>query len=162
MNVILCLGGSEQRLVKGILLAIEDPTAKLVVSSFGIKRSVLTERLLKAGLKKEQFCIDYTALDTIGNFVDTLPIIQALAPKKIYIVTDDYHMKRAQAIADIVYSGLSYQLVNIECKTNTPQESEFKVNIERIQAWIWKNTGKVIRDPATLKRREALIQFDKS
>lgn len=156
VNVILCLGGNKQRLDVGIELAKAHPSATLVASSFGLKRSELTKQFVGAGLKQENFRIDYAAVDTIGNFVETLPIVKPLNPEIIWIVTDDYHMRRARTIADIVYSGLGYKLINYPCIANIPQEPSSKVNAERLQAITWKTTGLVIRDKKTLSRKADL------
>ena len=46
--------------------------------------------------------LDYSATDTLSNFTTILPELQNENIRHIYLVTSDYHMPRARAIAAIV------------------------------------------------------------
>lgn len=162
MDVILCLGGNNDRLIRALELAKQYPHAKLILSTLDYKRSELHQKLLDEGLNENQFIIDYKAIDTLGNFVDTLPLVRPLKPSKVYIVTDDFHMKRARTIADIVYFGLGYELIACPCATGTPQEPKAAIDAARLQALFWKTTGIAKRDKAVLARKPVYDKYDVS
>lgn len=96
-DAILHLGGDPRRIERTIEEARRHPQAVVVISSEGPVNA--------ADIAPERVIVDDIAYDTVGNFTDTWPIIRRLAARRVYVVTSNWHMPRAMAIATVAYFG---------------------------------------------------------
>lgn len=102
-NVILHLGGNWRRVERTAAEALRRPNATIVISSEGNK-SLLTEYLNSRNIAPSRVVFDDKAYDTVGNFTDTYKLIRQIGAQIVYVVTNDWHMKRSMAIANTAYA----------------------------------------------------------
>lgn len=102
-DVILHLGGNSRRIERTATEAKWNPGALVLISSEGDKPQIL-DYLGTRGIHADRILIDDTAYDTVGNITDTFSIVKREGAKRVFIVTDDWHMRRAMAIAMVAYA----------------------------------------------------------
>jgi uncharacterized SAM-binding protein YcdF (DUF218 family) len=102
-DVILHLGGNWRRIERTALEAQKHPDALVLISTEGGKPQLL-DYLSAKNISRERILIDDVAYDTVGNFTDTYQLVQKHKAKKVYVVTDDWHMNRAMSIASVAYA----------------------------------------------------------
>eukprot|EP00039_Didymoeca_costata_P022308 m.346483 g.346483 ORF g.346483 m.346483 type:complete len:169 (-) comp29381_c0_seq1:194-700(-) len=146
-TVILHLGGTLARGHKAVELLREHPGAILFVSSEGGDVKAFYSEL---GVSQEPI-VDNEAWDTVTNFTYTYSRIKALHPDKIYVVTHDWHMQRAMAIAHAVWFGTNVELIPAHYK-DASQRNE-SVWHDRLRAWLWRFTGILLYWKSTYERR---------
>ena len=110
MKIILHLGGNPNRIQKTIEVAKEHPTATIIISSEG-NHPFIKDQLNKNNINLKRVIFDDSAYDTVGNFTDTYKLIKNLKANKVYIVTSNWHMERAVAIASIVYAFRGIEII---------------------------------------------------
>jgi uncharacterized SAM-binding protein YcdF (DUF218 family) len=131
-NIILELGGDPRRNETAARLAKEDPTALVVVSSDG---PVGVAASYYSGMESRVFW-DFHAWDTVSNFTETYRWIKAKNPKKLFVVTSSYHMKRAMAIAGPVWFGRGVDIVPVEHPS--PFQKDPQPLPYMLQALLWR------------------------
>ena len=161
MNLILELGGNPARLYRVIELARQYPDAKVIISSEGSPDHVVG-LLRGAGIPDDRFILDFKAWDTVTNFTHTLQLAKSYAPGTIYVVTDQFHMKRAMAIAKAVYFLRGIKLVAEPYMGSEPHppESEELVRYDRRRSWLWRLTGYLKYDKAVKDQRMPALLAD--
>jgi hypothetical protein len=162
MDVILELGGNVNRMQTVNQLATENKTAKIIISSESPPTAVV-DSLSSAGIGYERFLLDYNAWDTVTNFTETVKLIKLYQPRRLFIVTDYYHMRRAMAIATPVYALSGIKLVPVPYMGGDIHYKEpLKLILEDAgRAWIWRLTGKLIYDQAVKDERMPGYEADK-
>jgi len=152
MDVIIELGGNPSRIHRVIELAKQNQSAKIVISSETLPDFVVG-LLRGAGISNDRFVFDFTAWDTVTNFTKTVKMICDLKPKKLYIVTDKFHMRRSMVIANAIYFLRGIALIPESYYGSEPHqaESDELVNYDRWRSWVWRITGwlqyiKLIKD----------------
>ena len=142
MDVILELGGNASRLYKVLELAELHPQAKIVISSEGSPDRVVS-MLRGAGIKDDRFVFDFNAWDTVTNFTNTIKLIKSFRPKRVYVVTDKFHMKRSMGIAQAVFFLSGIKLIAscyLGSEPHAPEDPHL-VRTDRFRAWLWRLTG---------------------
>jgi uncharacterized SAM-binding protein YcdF (DUF218 family) len=141
-NLILHLGGNIDRLEKTAELAHRYPNAKVIVSS-ELPRNEVIQRLQLLGVELDRCCLDYKAWDTVTNFIKTLPIIRSVKAKKVFVVTDLFHMRRSMAIAKGVYflRGIEPVACPYMGYGLSHKEPDKLVREDTLRAWLWRLTG---------------------
>ena len=142
MDVILELGGNPARLYRVLELANQYPDAKIVVSSESSPEHVVG-LLRGSGITDDRFILDFKAWDTVTNFTKTLKLICSYKPKKLYVVTDKFHMRRSIAIATAVYflRGIKVIAEPYLGSEPHPPESDELVRYDRNRSYLWRLTG---------------------
>lgn len=142
MDVILELGGNAARLYKVLELAEENTSAEIIISSEGSPDHVVG-LLRGAGINDDRFLLDFKAWDTVTNFTETVKLIKSFKPKNLYVVTDQFHMKRSMAIANAVYFLSGIRIIPSPYMGSEPHDPEpgELIRDDRIRAWLWRLTG---------------------
>jgi hypothetical protein len=109
-DVILHLGGNWHRVEQTAVEAKRRPMAHIVISSEGGKPQLMGY-LKEQGIDAWRVTLDDKAYDTVGNFTDTFPLVRRLGGTRVFVVTSDWHMKRAMAIAAAAYAFSGIQAV---------------------------------------------------
>ena len=161
MDVILELGGNTRRLYKAVELADQYPQAKIVVSSEGNPDRCISI-LRGAGIRDDRFVFDFNAWDTVTNFIGTLNLIKSFRPKKVYVVTDKFHMKRSMAIARGVFFLSFIKLIPCPYMGSEPHDPEPAkyIRMDRYRAWLWRLTGHLKYFPHVKEDRMPTIRDD--
>ena len=163
MDVILELGGNASRMKTAIALAKIYPDAQIIISSEGNPVGV-NDMLEAAGISEDKYIFDYNAWDTVTNFTKTLQLVKSYKPQNVYVVTDQFHMRRSMAIARAVYvlQGINLHPVPYLGTTSKDSEDEHLVKTDRFRAWLWRLTGYLKYYPDVKQRRMPGIIADQN
>ncbi|MEM9092305.1 MAG: YdcF family protein [Cyanobacteria bacterium P01_F01_bin.53] len=145
-QAILTLGGGIEREKLTAQLAIEHPTLDILISS-GSPPQQIIEVFTVAKAPTEQLHLDSQATDTVTNFTTTVNKLQQKNIEHIYLVTSDFHMRRAEAIAFWVLGSRSIAYTPIKVPSeNVPirrqPESTLRTIRDIIHSLLWITTGK--------------------
>lgn len=141
MDIILHLGGNSARIEKTIEVAKQNPNAYILVSSEDSCLSI-SEKFKEAGIASDRYIFDFHAWDTVTNFTKTYNFIRRTLAAKLYVVTDQFHMRRALSIADMIYLWDSIDVVACPyIGRTTPKESTRLIIEDTLRALLWRLTG---------------------
>lgn len=140
-QAIFVLGGGHYREESAAQLAWAYPSLDVWISS-GSTPETIYSIFQKARVSTNRLHLDYQASDTIGNFTTLLSDLKAHHLQHLWLVTSDYHMSRASAIAFIILGdrGITYT-PHIVPSTNRPPESALRINRDVLRSLLWITTG---------------------
>jgi uncharacterized SAM-binding protein YcdF (DUF218 family) len=140
-DAILVLGGSEDREQFTAEFAREHPNLPIWVSS-GTPKDYSEWVFSKAGVDLNRLNLDYQAVDTVTNFTTLVDRLHQQGIHSVYLVTSDYHMRRARIIGEIVLGsrGIHLKPVSVPSK-KTEQEPLLKAVRDGGRAVLWVTTG---------------------
>ena len=158
MDIILHLGGTWARACTAADLAQYLDDYLVIVSSEGNEegfRAVYE----KAGIPADKVIHDQAAWDTVTNFTHTYRLLISLGVERLFVVTSDFHMPRARAIAKAVWGGRIKELHFIEHPHSSKSaKSDAKyIFIDRLRAIIWRWTGILFYWWHVAKKRNAKL-----
>lgn len=111
----------------------------------------------QAGIPQEQIHFDRCATDTVTNFTCTVDDFLAKKLEHLYLITSEYHMPRARAIASLVLGSHGIALTFLPVPSGgIPSESRFHIFRDCIRSILWivfRRTG------ASLNPRLDLLQI---
>jgi uncharacterized SAM-binding protein YcdF (DUF218 family) len=141
-TAILVLGGEKEREEFAAEMALNERLEVWLTSG-----QIDAEQRLIEKLPASQFHLDWRALDTVTNFSTMIRPLLRSGVSSVYLVTSDYHMRRASSIAYVMLgaSGISFEAVAVP--TDPPKQIEpwHKVLRDVIRAVIWVLTGSDFR-----------------
>lgn len=143
-QAVLVLGGSTSALERerfAAQFALQYPDLPIWVSG-GSPNQKYTERVFaKAGIDRSRLRLDYQAVDTVTNFTTLVDELQDSGIKSVYLITSDYHMRRAQIIGEIVLGsrGIDFQAVSVPSE-QSPEPIEKAIR-DGARAVLWLATG---------------------
>ena len=149
-QAILTLGGGYQREVFTAEFAIAHPNLPIWVST-GTKEVRAREIFQRAGIINRRIYLDRRATDTVTNFTTLVNDFQQQKIQHIYIITDDFHLPRAKAIAFMVLGSRGITYTPISLATTKESEPKFKIVRDVARSYFWimtKHTG------SSLNRRQ--------
>ncbi|MBH8555160.1 YdcF family protein [Nostocaceae cyanobacterium CENA357] len=142
-QAVVVLGGSTKNLERERFtakFAREHPNLPIWISGGSPPRS--TQKVFaKAGIDPERLHLDYEAVDTVTNFTTLVDDLQARGIKNVYLITSDFHMRRACVIGEIVLGsrGIKFQSVAVPSETRSePVEKSIR---DGARALLWVTTG---------------------
>lgn len=140
-QAIFVLGGGHYREESAAQLASAYPELDIWISS-GSKPDVIRSIFQSAGVSADRMHLDYQASDTISNFTTLLPQFKARHFQHLWLVTSDYHMQRANAIALIILGsrGITHTTHTVPSQ-NRPPESTLRTGRDLVRAVMWLMTG---------------------
>jgi uncharacterized SAM-binding protein YcdF (DUF218 family) len=139
-QAILVLGGSEQREKFAAQLARQNPGLPIWISG-GSPRSYVRKIFAKAGIDSSRLHLDYQAVDTVTNFTTLVDELQACGIKKLYLITSDYHMRRARIIGQVVLGSRGIDFTTVSVPSERSPESMNKAIRDGARAVLWVVTG---------------------
>lgn len=151
-NVALVLGGAPERERFAAQFAKSHPAVEIWISS-GSNPEYAKWVFDEAEIPSEQWHLDYKAVDTVTNFTTLVDELEAQNIDEVYLLTSDYHMRRASVVAQIVLGSRGIAFKPIEIPTDhIPQRPETVVRDIRdgARSLLWVATGKTgsqWRDP---------------
>lgn len=143
-QAVLVLGGSTSALERerfAAQFALQYPDLPIWVSG-GSPNQKYTERVFaKAGIERSRLHLDYQAVDTVTNFTTLVDELQDSGIKSVYLITSDYHMRRAQIIGEIVLGsrGIYFKPVSVPSE-RSPEPIEKAIR-DGARAVLWVATG---------------------
>ncbi len=141
-QAILTLGGGHDRETFTAQFAQTHPNLPIWVSS-GAPSPVVHDIFQAAHIPNHLIHLDYRATDTVTNFTTLVHDIQAAHIRHLYLITSDYHMARARAIATIVLGshGIAFTPVAIPTQRHL-SESPLRMLRDTGRSLLWLTTGR--------------------
>ena len=142
-QAILVLGGSTERLEREKFtadFAKKYPNLPIWISG-GSPEGATKKVFIKAGIDQKRLYLDYRANNTVENFTTLVDDLQKRGINKLYLVTSDYHMRRATVIGEIVLGsrGIDFQAISVPSQSNSePIEKSIRDGVRSI---VWVATG---------------------
>lgn len=139
-QAVLVLGGAEEREIFAAEFAKQHPQLPIWVSSGGPQEYVEWV-FTQAGIEPERLHLDYRALDTVTNFTTLADEFKKRNIDSVYLITSDYHMRRAVVIGEIVLGsrGIAFRPIAVP-SGNSPEPLE-KVLRDAARSILWVTTG---------------------
>ncbi len=140
-DAILMLGGSSGDREKFTAkFARAHPNLPIWISS-GAPREYSDWVFSSAGIKLDRLNLDYQATDTVTNFTTIVDRLRDRGVRSVYLITSDYHMRRAQIIAEIVLGSRGIQVRPVPIPSGKPEEPLSKSLRDGGRALLWVTTG---------------------
>ncbi|MDJ0593734.1 MAG: YdcF family protein [Pleurocapsa sp. MO_226.B13] len=142
-QAILTLGGGHDREIFTAEFARLYPNLPIWVSS-GSKEVLAREIFNELGVDNRRVYIDRRATDTVTNFTTLVKDFKQQNIQHIYLITSDFHLPRAKAIAYVVLGsqGITYTAVPLD--SNLDSEPRYKTVRDVFRSIVWvmtKRTG---------------------
>ncbi|MEM7727367.1 MAG: YdcF family protein [Cyanobacteria bacterium P01_A01_bin.45] len=145
-QAIMVLGGSTKKLEREKFtakFARSYPNLPILISGGspdGATKSVFN----KAGVDSRRLYLDHEAVDTVSNFTTLVDDLEKRGIKKVYLITSEFHMRRAKVVGEIVLGsrGIDFNPISVPSK----QKSEPILSSIRdgIRALLWVATGRTV------------------
>jgi uncharacterized SAM-binding protein YcdF (DUF218 family) len=139
-QALLVLGGSLQREEFAVKFAREHPALPIWISS-GSPREYAEWYFAESGIALDRLNLDYRAIDTVTNFTTLADDLQQQGIKSVYLITSDYHMRRAAVIGEIVFGSRGIFFKTVPVPSHEDSESIEKVVRDGGRAILWVTTG---------------------
>ncbi|MEM9273615.1 MAG: YdcF family protein [Cyanobacteria bacterium P01_F01_bin.143] len=140
-QAILCLGGDHHREKLAAKLAQQNSDLMIWVSS-GSDNKITNRIFRQAGIPHQRFFLDNRATDTVTNFTTLLADFKQYHIKHLYLITSDFHMPRARAIATIILGsrGIAFTSMEVRTKRKDP-EPKMKILRDVARSIFWVFSG---------------------
>lgn len=142
-QAILVLGGSTSKLERETFtadFARKYPRLPIWISG-GSPPRVTRRVFVNAGIDTKRLHLDYRANNTVENFTTLVDDLEKSGIKSVYLITSDYHMRRARVIGEIVLGsrGIDFKPVPVPSKKSSePIEKSIR---DGVRAIVWVATG---------------------
>ena len=140
-QAILTLGGTPHRENFTAKLAKYHPSLDIWVSS-GVPPKQAKKIFRAAGINLERVHLDYRAVDTVTNFTFSVQEFKKRQIHHIYLITSDFHMRRAKAIATFVLGSQGIAFTPVSVPLHQPRETTLHVVRDIIRSLVWLYTGR--------------------
>jgi uncharacterized SAM-binding protein YcdF (DUF218 family) len=152
-KAILILGGSPNREIYGAMYALKNPNMPIWVSS-GSPKEYSQAVFSKAGIKSDRYVLDYRAVDTVTNFTTLVDEFSARQVTDVYVITDAFHMPRAQVIGSVVLGSRGIKMHPVAIPSNLiyadvqyrDKEVPKKSVRDGLRSLVWLFTGTTLND----------------
>lgn len=148
-QAVLVLGGALEREHFAAEFAKQHPNLPVWVSS-GSNPEYAEWMFAEAGIDPVRLHLDYQAVDTVTNFTTLADHFKAQNIQSVYLITSDYHMRRAQVIGEIVLGSRGIDLKPVAVPSHRLPEPINKVIRDAARSVLWVATGKTGSDLAGL------------
>lgn len=151
-EAIFVLGGAEERELFAAKFAHQHQGLPIWVSS-GSPAWYTRRVFTKAEIERDRLHMDHQAVDTVTNFTSLVDELQAKGIDSVYLITSDYHMRRARVIGEIVFGSRGIALKPVPVPSGKSPEPIEKAIRDGARAILWVTTGHTgasLRDPSDL------------
>lgn len=138
---ILVLGGGSDREVYAANFAKNHPNLPVWLST-GKPLDQAKQNFQTADIDLQRIHLDYRAVDTVTNFTTLVDDFESQNIKHVYLITSDFHLPRATAIASIVFGsrGITFTTISVPAARKT--EPRIKILRDSLRGLVWIFTGK--------------------
>jgi uncharacterized SAM-binding protein YcdF (DUF218 family) len=140
-EAILTLGGDFEREPFTAQFAQAYPDLNIWVST-GSPPEKARVTFRQAGIAEERVHLDRRAVDTVTNFTTLVPTFKTQDIQHVYLITSDFHMRRAKAIAFFVFGSRGIAFTAVSVPSDKPSESLLHILRDTGRAAIWIVTGR--------------------
>ena len=142
-QAILVLGGGIDRMRYTASFSRSYPNLEIWVSGYRSNTPLVQRIFQNWGIPDSRVHYDACATDTVSNFTCTVGQFKEQDLQHLYLVTSDYHMRRAKAIATLVFGSRGIVVTPVVVPSKIRQsESIFKVIRDSIRSLLWIVIGK--------------------
>ncbi len=142
-QAVFTLGGDLLREIFTAQFAKIHPDLEIWISS-GSPTNEANWAFNTAKVPLEKVYLDRRAIDTVTNFTSLVADFKKRHFQHLYLITADYHMRRAKAIACIIFGSQGIAFTPVSIPTDKPVESWWRVLRDICRALLWictKRTG---------------------
>jgi len=139
-DAILVLGGAMEREQFAAEFAQKNPDLPIWVSS-GSTREYAEWVFEEAGISGDRIHLDYRAVDTVTNFTTMVEEFKELGFDSVYVITSDYHMRRAWWIGQIIFGSHGIRFNPVVIDRDRPPEPLRKTLRDGVRSVLWVTTG---------------------
>ena len=143
---ILILGGDPQRAEFGAKLAAQQPNLPIWLTGYSQDRLGVEGYFDRRNISPDRLHYDTCATDTVTDFTCTVNQLNQAQIRHVYLITSDYHLPRATAIAWWVLGsrGIIFTPYSVPCLRGCGDlsESRWRILRDQIRAIAWGLTGK--------------------
>lgn len=139
-EAILILGGDPKREEEAAKLAQYYPKLDIWLSS-GQEPEIVQALFRTKGISAQRLHLDYRASDTVTNFTTLVSKLKENDIQHVYLMTSDFHMPRAKAIALIVLGSRGIYFTPIVVPSTRPKESGERIFRDICRSLLWIYTG---------------------
>ena len=140
-QAILTLGGDITRETFTAQFATTYPSLPIWVSS-GQMLDKVRPIFRAVGIPDSRVHFDRRAVDTVTNFTSLVADFKSQNIHHIYLITSDFHLKRAKAIAFLVLGSRGIAFTPVAIPTSIPTESWSHILRDFGRALVWLFTGR--------------------
>ncbi|MDJ0707886.1 MAG: YdcF family protein [Leptolyngbyaceae cyanobacterium MO_188.B28] len=137
----LVLGGAIEREAFAAKFAQQHPEIDIWVSS-GTNPEYAEWVFSEADIDLRRIKLDYRAVDTVTNFTTVVDDLKAEGVTQVYLITSDYHMRRASMIAQIVLASRGITFKPVPVPSDKTPETLAKGLRDGARAMLWLFTGR--------------------
>jgi uncharacterized SAM-binding protein YcdF (DUF218 family) len=139
-EAVLVLGGEPRREQFAAEFAKQHPGLPIWVSG-GSNPEYAEWIFRQSGVSERLIHLDYDAVDTLTNFTTIVDKLRSQNIQSIYLITSDYHMRRAQWIGQVVLGSRGIEFQTVPIPSNKPSEPFEKAVFDGLRAMLWVTTG---------------------
>lgn len=139
-QAILVLGGAPEREDFAAEFARQHSDLPIWISS-GSNLEYTEDVFSQAGIDFNRLHVDRAAVDTVTNFTTLVDELKTQKISSVYLITSDYHMRRAQTIGEIVFGSRGIYLKLIPVPSQKEPEPLQKTVRDGARAILWVTTG---------------------
>ncbi len=140
-QAIFTLGGGIDREKFTAQFAQHFPNLNIWVSS-GTNEDQARPVFQAVGISNQRLHLDYRAVDTVTNFTSLVSDFKQRRIQHIYLITSDFHMPRAKAIATLVLGSQGITFTPILVPSNQPNEPLLHILRDSARSLLWIFTGR--------------------
>lgn len=140
-QAILTLGGGSDREKFTAQFAKAYPSLEIWVSS-GIPPEKARPIFRAAGIPDQRVHLDRRAVDTVTNFTSLVADFKSRQIQHLYLITSEFHMPRAKAIATLVLGSWGIAFTPISVPSGQETESWFRILRDIARALLWLLIGR--------------------
>lgn len=141
-QAIFVLGGNHDRARTAAQLWHKHPDMNVWLSSNTISLKRYRNIFLESGVPEQKLSLDGRARDTVTNFTTMVSTFEDASLSHLYIVTSDYHMRRARMIAFFVFGSRKIVVTPVFVESSRSSESLLRALRDGCRSIIWLLTGK--------------------
>lgn len=139
-EAIFVLGGATVREKFAAKFAQQHTKLPIWVSS-GSPEEYAQWVFSEAGIEQKRIHLDYQAVDTVTNFTTLVDKLKAEGIDSVYLITSDYHMRRARAVGEIVFGSRGITIKPVPIPSDVEPEPIEKALRDGARAILWVTTG---------------------
>ena len=140
-QAIFVLGGSPEREAFAAEFAQDHPDLPVWVSS-GSPADYARWVFSESEISGDRLNLDYRAVDTVTNFTSLVDDFKDQDIRSLYLITSDYHMRRARTIGTIVLGSRGIEFEAVPVPSDQPEESWGKAARDAARSFLWVTTGR--------------------